>query len=360
MTLRSFCRVVAALALATSASLISPLEALARTEAIRWTHASPADAQGFEAHVRAPDGSASQILSLSSATSPSAGVYGASVEVGDGDKLISVRAIGPGGIRSAWSTPPQLREGDPIQSGSPVGPGTPSTPTPGATSRIDFDTHVLGTSVAGWTDTRQNFSLQTDDSLFEVTSVGSNRVLHTDSSANDIHSHHVGGTNFWTDFELRGRMAIDRDEASIGVMTYSQYGASLAYYRLGRDAGQPFSIEGRPGALSCLSSGSPVTPQAGEWYRFKLDVQDMGTSNQVRAKVWRADAAEPSSYSLNCSDSSAGRPENGRIGVWSAGEGEKFWDDFEVIHGDGGNGGGGGTPSPPPAPILIQIVPVGP
>ncbi len=301
------------------------------------------------------------------------GLYETTIEVGDGNKLIALRAIGPGGIQSAWSS--ERFRADPSGSGSgggtgggstgggsgsggdgsvPVGAGTPLNPTPGATQRFDFASAAEGTSVAPWVDTAANYSLQTNDSLFGVTSLGSNRVFFTDSSENNIHSHADGNSNIWGNFEVRGRMAIDHPSASIGVTTYSQYRTRDAYYRLGRSGGGPFVIEGRP-ALSCSNSGNLVTPSAGEWYRFEFDVQDMGSSNQVRAKVWRQGDAEPSSYTISCVDSSPQRPTGGRIGVWASGTGSKYWDDFEVVLGQGS-----GTAEPPAPPVLIQIIPVEP
>ena len=364
MTLRSLFRCTAILVSLTSAGMILPTAAQARPELLRWTHPMVASVQRFEAHVRAPDGSASQVITVPSSTPDGSGVYQTSLEVGSGDKLISMRAVSFAGETSAWSTPAQLRTDSSTPGsggGVVVGPGIPITPTPGAAVRYDFESVAAGNLVPWWIDSRSNFSLQIDDSLFGVVALGSNRVLHTESTANDIHSHVTGVDNVWSDFELRGRMAIDHVDAAIGVTTYSQYVNSDAYYRLGRSQGGPFMIEGRPNALSCTNSTAPVTPQPGDWYRFKFDVQDMGTSNQIRAKIWREGVTEPNAYSLHCVDSSAQRPRSGRIGIWSAGVGEKYWDDFEVVVSEGTGGGGSGTPTVPPAPpVLIQIMPVAP
>lgn len=368
MTERSNRRRLAMIAFLALVGVMAAFQAHARPELLRWAHPSPGEVQDFEARVRAADGSGEQILSLS-VPALRDGIYEATIEVGDGNKLIALRAVGPGGVLSDWSS--ERFRADPSASDSggsgddggsgdsgdgsvPVAGGTPLTPTPGATQRFDFTGSTDGTSVAPWVDTRANYSLQTDDALFGVTTLGSNSVLFSDSTANDIHSHADGNGNVWSDFELRGRMAIDHPSAAIGVTTYSQYRTGDAYYRLGRTSGGPFVLEGRP-ALSCSSSGTPVTPAAGEWYRFELDVQDTGSSNQIRAKVWRQGDAEPSGYSLSCVDSSAQRPSGGRIGVWSGGTGSKYWDDFEVVLGQGS-----GTTEPPAPPVLIQIIPVAP
>lgn len=367
MTDRSNRRRLAQIAFMALVGVMAAFQAHARPELLRWAHPSPGEVQDFEARVRAADGSGEQIVSLS-VPPLQAGIYEATIEVGDGHKLIALRATGPGGVQSVWSS--ERFRADPSGSGGstgggggtggggdgsvPVGAGTALTPTPGATQRFDFASATDGPSVAPWVDTRANYSLQTDDSLFGVTSLGSNRVLFTDSNESDIHTHADGNSNVWGDYEVRGRMAIDHPSASIGVTTYSQYRTSDAYYRLGRSDGGPFAIEGRP-ALSCSNSGNLVTPSAGEWYRFEFDVQDMGSSNRVRAKVWRQGDSEPSDYTMSCVDSSAQRPSGGRIGVWASGTGSKYWDDFEVVLGQGS-----GSNEPPAPPVLIQVIPLAP
>ena len=374
MTDRSNRHHLAMIAFLALVGVMAASQAHARPELLRWAHPSPGQVQDFEARVRSADGSGELILSLS-VPPLQGGIFETTIEVGDGNKLIALRAIGPGGVQSAWSS--ERFRADPSGSGSggggssggggggsgggsggsdvvPVGAGTPLSPTPGATQRFDFTSASDGSSVAPWVDTRFNYSLQTDDALFGVTSLGSNRVLFTDSSENNIHSHADGNSNIWGDYEVRGRMAIDRPSASIGVTTYSQYRTRDAYYRLGSSNGGPFVIEGRP-ALSCSNSGNLVTPTPGEWYRFELDVQDMGSNNRVRAKVWRQGDAQPSGYALSCTDSSAQRPSGGRIGVWASGTGSKYWDDFEVVLGQGS-----GSAEPPAPPVLIQVVPAAP
>jgi hypothetical protein len=344
-----------------SAALFLPVQAQARPEVLRWTHSETQNVRFFELHVRAPDGTASQVIPLTGLVPDSNGIFQTPVEVGSGDKLISMRAVSLAGAISAWSTPPQLRTDSLARgggSGVAIGPGTPIPPTPGATARYDFTSKTVGSRVTGWTDTRAGFSLRRDDRLFGVTRIGSNNVIHTDSTADNIHSHLTGSARIWSDYELSGRMVVDDSAATIGVTTYSQYPKSDAYYRLGRGPGEAFTLQGRPSALSCSNDSAPVTPQPGVWVRFKFDVQDMGSSNQVRAKVWRENQPEPTAYSLNCVDLSAQRPLSGRIGIWSGDAGNKYWDDLEVTQGDGSVGNAGGGSNPPPPPILIQLIPV--
>jgi len=358
--------------------------AQARPERLRWTHLRPSEVQRFDARVSALDGSNEQIVSLGVPTRDGDGVYETTVEVGDGDVQIALRAAGPGGVLSAWSAtrvrlaPTSSTGGSTGGSGGgstgggsgggstgggtgsggdgsiPVGAGTPITPTPGASQRFDFSASPVGNAVAGWLDTRANYSLASDDNLFGVTELGTNRVLYTSSIQNDIHSHAMGANNVWSSFEVRGRMAFDHDGAAIGITTYSGYDAQDTYYRLGRAPGGEFVLSGRH-ALSCGTPGTGVTPVPGDWYRFELHVQDLGASNQIVAKIWRQDQpeGEPAEAQISCTDSSAQRPRDGRIGVWSGGSGRKYWDDLEIIESQGG-----GTGTAPAPPVLLRILPV--
>ena len=177
-------------------------------------------------------------------------------------------------------------------------------------------------------------------------------MLHTNVDAQDIHAHIVAQGAPWANFELRGRMAVNDSGASIGVTTYSGYPASDTYYRLGRNGDDTFRLTARHNlTCSAVDTGFGASI-AGDWVRFELDVEDNGTYNRVRAKVWRSGEAEPASPQVNCIDSAADRPRQGTIGVWSGGSGERYWDGFEVIQGVSG------VPNPPPAaPTLLQIIP---
>jgi hypothetical protein len=364
MTVRSSCRRAATLIVATSSSLILlAAQAQARPESFRWLHPDPDRVSGFEARVRPLSGETTQTVQVPVSNPDSGGIFRYSIEVGDGDQYISLRAIGTDGTRSNWSGE-QLRT-DPNgipgpapepEPGDTFDPGTPLTPTPGATNRFDFSDSSPGSTVPSWVDTQANYSLLIQGSLFGVVELGSNRVLHTSSNDRDIHSHATGNDHIWSDYELRGRLAIDDANGAIGVTTMSQFTDSARYYRLGRSAGGAFVIEGHPNSLPCAPSANPVNPNPGSWYRFKFDVQRMATSNQIRAKIWREGTSEPSGYALSCVDSSSSRPSGGRIGVWSSGSGQKYWDDFEVITAND-SGGGGTTPAPPAPvpPILISV-----
>ena len=56
--------------------------------------------------------------------------------------------------------------------------------------------------------------------------------------------------------------------------------------------------------------------------------------------------AEPD-WQVNCTDASGARLTSGRIGVWSMGSGEKYWDDLQVE--------ALGTPTVPEPPTSLSV-----
>lgn len=206
--------------------------------------------------------------------------------------------------------------------------------------------------MTGWRETGRSYSLAVDNSQFSVVNLLGNNVLRSNSNDANAHAHADGGTDLWRNYEVRGRMAVNSESAAIGVTTYSQFSSEDTYYRLGRRPNGSFRLEGRP-EISCMSEGTNVKPEPGEWYRYKLYVQDIGGVNRISAKIWNERNDEPQAPQALCEDASPNRLTNGRIGAWAGGgEGERYWDDFEVILSAGGSGS-----APLDPPILIQIVP---
>ncbi len=332
----------------------------ARPENMRWTHSRPTEVQRFEVRVSAMDGSSSQIMNLGVPSRGSNGIYQADVEVGSGDVRLEMRAFGPGLVASTW-TPAQTRLDGSAGGGGggggtttvPVSAGTVIPPIVGSAGRFDFGTDAVGPNVNGWFDTRANNSLVENNTLFDIVEIGTNRILHTSSAQTAIHSHARDASSVWSNFVLTGRMATDESTGILGVTTYSEYPSADRYYRLSNAGGGSFILEGRP-ALSCSATDTGITPSAGSWYNFAFDVVDRGSYNQVRAKVWLAGTSEPSIFQVDCNDATSGRPQQGTIGVYSAGIGQKYWDDLEIVQGSV-------VPTQPPAPpVLIQVVPAQP
>ncbi len=333
--------------------LFEATSAAARTETLRWTEPPGQSVARFEVLMGSAPGNWSDTQDLGLPNMDVNGVYSADIQVPDADDVyVAVRAIGTNGLESAPSNA-QLRAGLLPDPGTQPGGSSASGPSdPGAAAWLDF-----ASGSDDWVDTRAGHSLLEDASLFGTAGLGGHAALWTASSNDDIHSHFAGQPrNSFADYTLVGRMAVDRDEAAIGVTTYSMYPSSDAYYRLGRDPNGSFrlSARGRSG-FSCSDAQTGVTPAAGAWYAFEIKVTNENDRNRIEARVWPAQNSRPSNAQATCVDTSASRTSGGAFGVWSAGDGEKFWDEFEVVE-NAGSGGGGGTGNlPPEPPVLIGI-----
>ena len=120
--------------------------------------------------------------------------------------------------------------------------------------------------------------------------------------------------------------------SSIRCVTFSSnYTAQDVYYRLRAHSGNPFEIapHGPNTALGGTVVGTTV-PEAGVWYRFRLQIRDDGQQTSIRARVWREVDTEPATWEIDAVDTHTSRPRSGRIGVWSFNTGNKYWDDLSI------------------------------
>jgi len=340
-----------------TASLLAGSAAYARTEVLRWTHSRPADVQRWEARVGLNSGGNDQILTLANPTVDAQGVYQSSITVADDVTVyIALVAVSNQGEVSPRSGEQRRAPADSGGGGggeTPLGAGQTIPPSPNSLVRRDFSTNAPGTAVSGWVDTGASYATAVNDGLFGVVDVGGNRTLATASTANDIHSHLSPPPSSFSNSTFSGRLALTSAAGSAGVTSYSQLPTQARYYRLGSTAGGAFTIAGLP-TLSCPNPSTGVVPQVNAWYVFELTVTSESSQNRIQAKVWRQGDSEPTGPQAECLDTSSSRSTNGTIGVWSGGEGQKYWDDLEVTP---------LTPTGPTTlapPILIQIVPVTP
>ncbi|MCF6264341.1 MAG: hypothetical protein L3J24_12245 [Xanthomonadales bacterium] len=199
-----------------------------------------------------------------------------------------------------------------------------------------FTGYSANTDPFDWFDTGANNSMQEDDSLFKVFDIGGNMAFGTSNvNSTNIHSHYIGtGSDDWSNYIYSGRMMIEGDNDNIGVTFYSDYPNSDRYYRLRREGSSGFYIS--PHGTSCTGdTQTGITPAVGDWYEFVVDVQNTGSSTSIKAKVWLSGTAEPVTWQVDCSDSSATRLLNGTIGIWGVvggdDSGDKLWDNLEVV-----------------------------
>gem|GEM_PF-639845 len=198
----------------------------------------------------------------------------------------------------------------------------------------DYQVYSSGDNPVDWLDTGANNSLLENDSLFKVFDIGGNRVFGATTTETDIHSHYVGsGSEGWLSYEYSGRMMITDPKGGIGVTFLSDYPNSDSYYRLRRTSSSAFHISPHPWPTATITGGitdSGVVPVANQWYRFRIQHEDDGTSTLIRAKVWADGALEPAGWQMDCYDSSPLRRTHGTIGLWSYNTGSKYWDDLVV------------------------------
>ena len=191
----------------------------------------------------------------------------------------------------------------------------------------NFESTPIGGDPADWFDTGRNNSLAPADDFY-VADIDT-LTLHTDSTATNIHTHYTGPLPAGG-YEFSGRMRVSSSSGGIGVTFFSDFPNSVTYYRLRRYFSNSFHITAA-GTTVTGDKESNVVPQAGQWYRFRIEVEDTGTQTEIRARIWLDGTAEPSDWSIDCVDASATRLVGGTIGAWSFYNGTKSWDDIQVI-----------------------------
>lgn len=212
--------------------------------------------------------------------------------------------------------------------------GSSSVGTSPPTITESFENYPTGSDPAGWVDTDAGNSLNENESLFKVMAVSDGKALGTTSGLVNIHSHEVAANSqSWTSYAFSARVMITDPAGGVGLTFLSAYPQGEQYYRLRRGnfaGGTSFHIAPDGTTISGGVTDSGIVPVANVWYRLSIEAEDTGSRTEIRAKVWRTDQAEPSSWQINCWDDSATRLRTGTIGVWSMGPGQKYWDDLQI------------------------------
>ena len=191
---------------------------------------------------------------------------------------------------------------------------------------------MAGVNPADWLDTGADNSLVENGSLFQTYDVGGEIAFGTTSTATNIHSHYTAASyDAGVGIVLTGRMRMSAATSGIGVTFLSDYPNEDTYYRLRRYGSTAFHIDPH-GTTIAGDIDSGVVPTADTWYLYKIEVVDNTTDSQteIRAKVWPEGSAEPTGWQIDARDASDNRRTSGKIGVWSMGAGNKYWDDLQV------------------------------
>ena len=283
---------------------------------LQWTHADAVNVDGFHVHYGSSSGSYTTTVDVGLPT-PAAGVYSYTLSLPAVPNVyVAATAYGAGFLTSPYSN-------EVVFAGASV-PGVESWSE-------NFEGFSVGTAITNWFDTAAASSMTEDDSLFGVADVSGNKVLTSDSTDSNIHSHYVGtGASAWSAYEVRGRMYRSNTSGGVGVTAYSNFPTSDIYYRLRTFNGAAWELNHHP-LNACAVSSTGVIPQSSTWYRYKLRVTPISGANQVQAKIWIDGAAEPTSWQASCNDTRGSRPTSGTVGVYHSGPGTSYWDDFEVV-----------------------------
>lgn len=309
--------------------ILVSVDASARPEVVTWSHDQPCDVDGFELRVVPSAGSPAQIIDVGRPRQ-AGGHFSYVLDLGDEEDVSICVAAHRGGLMSECSNSLNLAP-------STVGTNR-SVPAPGEDNHMWCEDFNRGTS-PGWMHTGPGSSLAPAPNLFSVQNVGGeNYALWTSAEQPDIHSHFLATdvdgiqSQLWSAYEYSGQMRFGDDDGGVGVTLYSRFAFETGYYRLGREAQGSFEVT-RPQQDPSFRCDPPeAVPSAvpNTWFTFRVRVQDEGIHTTVETKVWRADEREPEGFQLTCTDSGSGRQPSGAIGVWSAGVGQKWWDNLSV------------------------------
>lgn len=177
---------------------------------------------------------------------------------------------------------------------------------------------------------------------FKTRFVESNVALSAGTSRGNAYTHYTGAGGLqWQDYEFTGRMRYDHPDGGIGITFYSHLSDGLdKFYRLRRAGRQPAfqfvphgtPIQGLPAdqkeQKEQLNTGVVSKPDT--WYHFRIRVETGAEQTVMRAKVWSEGTNEPLTWQAEAYDDSATRITNGTVGLWSIGQGKKYFDDLVV------------------------------
>ena len=214
--------------------------------------------------------------------------------------------------------------------------------------------------VPNWRNTGAGNSQEEVKDLFVVETITDNQVFAMGGPGSlpirpntlNYHSHYADIESLgWTNYLYKGRMMFTGPEEhyGIGVTFFSRYlEGEDSYYRLrttrnkGRGKGY-FQLSAHPAAkeLQRRVQGEVeyrgLQPEPNVWYRFLIKVEDTPQETRIRAKVWVDGTAEPSEFQMKGRDDQRetrknrlARLHSGGIGVWTARDGAKYFDDLEV------------------------------
>ncbi len=196
-----------------------------------------------------------------------------------------------------------------------------------------FESYGAPGEPPGWFDSSPGNPGNEAPGQFKVWSdpiVGGNRAFGH-KGASESYSHYRARTFAAADgFRFEGRLMRTKSKAHLGVTFLSDFPLRDEHYRLAltNDNGT-VRLEGRGSGSAGGDTESGVSIDLKSWYRFVVEVTQVGAVQKIRAKIWKQSQSEPSAWQIDAFDDSGERP-SGWIGVWAEGSGEKLWDDLNL------------------------------
>lgn len=158
-------------------------------------------------------------------------------------------------------------------------------------------------------------------------------------SDNNSYSHFFKGDNTspWRNYTYSGRMKNSSADGYVGVTFYSHLDKGMdRFYRLRHSSVYPaFYLSPHGTTLSGDSLSTGVVAEPDIWYSFKIRVTTLAGGTKIQAKVWPLQEQEPSAWQAETVDRSDTRITDGTIGLWSAKQGERLFDDLLVVDAEG-------------------------
>jgi len=213
------------------------------------------------------------------------------------------------------------------------------------TYQDDFQSYKTPSNPPGWVDTSVGDPRPEASGLFKAWpdplqgNQATNVVYGTKQSSGKPEGNHPRIGTFSTlttkefdasgRFEYRGRLLRTDADSRIGLTFLSSYPERDQYYLIGlwgpRLTMQLFAFGA--GALQG-NADSNLTIDPNRWYRFLIQVDDLGGATHIRARFWLDGTTEPSTFAIEASDNTPQRLTTGRIGMWAAVKGDAYIDDL--------------------------------
>jgi len=198
----------------------------------------------------------------------------------------------------------------------------------------DFAAYAPGVHVPGFVDMAGDARTASGTDLFKIGYFGDgNSAFGTGEWAGAVSSRYIGsGSSSWGSYELSGRAWSVTAFGQLGIAAHSTGVDGARYFALSEDASGGWRLSGRnEPALTCARGpATGVTAMGSRWYLFKLRTTRAAGLTRVRAKVWRADANEPSAWQADCWTTLAASTDSGAFSLMRAGAGLAYFDDIAV------------------------------